>query len=316
MNIIITSTPNGSEGKFAEIYYGSVQKQNGFANCFVKNSEVPGRDAKFKKEMLKIMSEAKYLQEFECHFISDKGTLIQSTKLEATKTSNENKTWCGVRFWDDLKGKTIALVCDVGAGIGQDYSVIQIFDIHTLTQVGEYRDNTSTYTHFAQKIIDTLTYIFKEGASDIYYTIEANQYGSGVIASIQNSEAPVLDHVEFISEPRKRHPGILTSQKTKLEGCMMFKDLFETGRLTIRSKELLTELKFFVKSGNSFRAETGMHDDLVMGCILLMNLLKIVAGYDDKVYDIIHGSGLASVIAAGHDGDADDRNNGPMPVIV
>lgn len=304
---LITSTPNGSEGKFAEIWFGAERKENGFVSCRVKNEEVPGRDAKFKKEMLKIMSESKYAQEFDCAFISDKGTLIQSAVLEAIKTREPTRTYKGLDIYNSFLGRSVAMACDVGAGVGRDYSVMQIFDIHTMEQLAEYRDNTSSTTVFGEKIIEVLKYIHREGAREIYYTVEVNQWGSGVLARIQLSEDPILEQVELICEPRKKYPGILTTQKTKSSGCAVLKDLTEAGKLKVFSRDLVTEMKFFVQSGNGFRAETGMNDDLTIGCVLLMNMLGIIASFDEIVWNNIMAIG-GMVASSGEAGEGDGNN--------
>lgn len=64
--LIIISTPNGTEGMYADLWFGAINDDNGFTPIRVESHEIPGRDEKFKTEMLKKMSLTKYLQEFEC----------------------------------------------------------------------------------------------------------------------------------------------------------------------------------------------------------------------------------------------------------
>ena len=73
------------------------------------------------------------------------------------------------------------------------------------------------------------------------------------------------------------------------------KSLIETDRLKIHSKNLISELKCFVASGNSYAAKPGEHDDLVMSLLLAIRMSSILRNYDasieermrDNVDDII-----------------------------
>lgn len=64
LNII--STPNGTAGTFANIWFGAVNGTNGFSHLFVDYKRIPGRTEEFKKSMIAKMGLNKYLQEFEC----------------------------------------------------------------------------------------------------------------------------------------------------------------------------------------------------------------------------------------------------------
>jgi hypothetical protein len=47
-------------------------------------------------------------------------------------------------------------------------------------------------------------------------------------------------------------------------------------------------MKFFVKKGVTFKAENGTHDDLVMACIVMMNMMKLLADYEEDVYETVN----------------------------
>lgn len=308
VKLIITSTPNGSEGKFASLWFGAENNENGFKAVKVYNDEVPGRGPDFKAKMLRggNMTPTKYAQEYEMAFLSDKGTLIQSEILEAVRPVEPIKVHEGIKVYKEIENRRLGVTVDVGEGIGQDYSVIQVFDIDKLEQIAQYRDNTSGLTELAKKIIKTLEYLEAEGAKEIFYTVEANPIGKGVIVLLENADNPILERCEFVSEYGKKHRGILTTNKNKLEGCGKLKDLFECGKLKIYSRELLSELKFFVKSGGSFKAETGMTDDIVMSVVIMMNMLSELAYQDDDIHDNINTFTF----------DPEDEDEGePMPFV-
>lgn len=312
IKLIITSTPNGSEGLFADLWFGAESGDSGMKSIRVYNHQIPGREDEesFKKDMLKTMSLTKYNQEFGGMFISDKGTLISSQILESIEPVIPISVYRDIEFFvNSLKDRRLAVSVDVGEGIGQDNSTIEILDIDSLEQVGEYRDNTSNQTELAKKIVEVLQYLKDEGGKELFYTIEANPIGKGVISLLDNMNAKILEQAEMISDYKKNHKGILTSNKSKLSGCGKLKDLIECGKLKIRSKKLISELKFFVKSGASFKAESGKKDDHVMAMVVMMNLLEELSFIDERVDDNIHT--LLDI-----DVEESDYDSEPMPFLI
>lgn len=80
--------------------------------------------------------------------------------------------------------------------------------------------------------------------------------------------------------------------------------------MKIHSKELISELKYFVKKGVSFAAESGKHDDLVMGCVIFFGMLRVMGEYDGDVFDRLNKINLMSEFD-----DEDDGIAEPMPMI-
>src|SRR4030065_498140 len=290
--LIITSTPNGSEGLFASLWFGAEQGVNGFTPIRVYNNEVKGRAANFRAKMIQKMSEEKLSQEYECAFISTSGTLINSSFLESLQTIEPILKRYDIEIFNSIENKRLGISVDVGTGVGQDYSVVQIFDLDTFEQLGQYRNNSMSLTDFTKHLLKILTYLKKEAkAKEIYYTVESNSIGQGVLTLIENSKNSILKEVEFVNDSSVRS-GMLTTSKTKMKGALKFKDLLESGRMKIHSRKLLSELRFFIKSGATFKATPGMHDDLVMGCIVLVNMLVNIGNYDADIYDKIINTGV------------------------
>lgn len=306
--VIISSTPNGTEGLFAQLYRDGINGMNGFAIYETDPKMVPGRDEKFKKEMLQKMTLEKYLQEYECHWISSKGTLVNSRILNNIKTKDPLYQWKEVSFYESPSNKILALSVDVSEGIGQDYSVIQIFDLENLEQIGEFRDNMMNINALGRKIINTIEYLWEEGAKQIYYSVESNSMGRGVLSFLENSTNDSLMKAELISTYKAKQTGIQTTQKTKMKGALKLKEMIEEGKLKINSKKLVTELKFFVKSKGSFAAETGTKDDLVMATVLFMNMLDELVWYEDCLAEIVNK------LSINRDEEDDDSN--PLPFVV
>ena len=287
LNVI--STPNGTEGAFPSLWFGAVVDGNGFTPVEVKYEEVPGRTPEFESKMIKKMGRDKFEQEFKNRFIGSGGTLVSSRIMEAIQTEDPVRIEGDLEIYvDSFKGRKLAISCDVAEGINEDNHVMQVFDIDTFEQVAEFANNTLPQTLYFKEIVKTIKLLFKEGAEEIFYTVENNGLGQGIMRLIENSQDNGLSAATLISDvnadgtPAKRL-GMLTTGKSKLAGCVQLKDMIEGGILKLKSKKLLTELKFFVKSGASFAAERGAKDDRVMACVLFCNMLPQLANYEESV---------------------------------
>ena len=62
--------------------------------------------------------------------------------------------------------------------------------------------------------------------------------------------------------------GISVNKKIKRIGCSTLKELLEEDRLSVIDRPTITELMTFVNKGNSFEADRGYHDDMVMNLVL------------------------------------------------
>ena len=90
-----------------------------------------------------------------------------------------------------------------------------------------------------------------------------------------------------------------------MEGALAMKRLIENGKLKLRSKNIIRELKEFVARGTTFAAKPGGSDDLVMATLVAVRMITYIAQYEDAVYNEIETSV-----------DDDDDWNGPLPIGV
>ena len=286
--LTIISTPAGTSGSFAYYWFGAVNKSNGFGYTKVEYDEIPNRGEEFEKQMLGKMSKNKFDQEFRCEMISDKGTLVNSRVIEAIKTKEPVRIIGDLSIYvDSIQGRKLMLACDVSEGIGQDYQAFQVFDVDSLEQVAEFQNNMMNQTNYTKEIIRTICMFFNEGASEVYYTIENNGVGNGVLRLIENTNNPIFERATLISDENGKKTGLSTTRSVREKRCAQFKDLVEMNKLKIHSEALKTQMKFFVKQGATFKAEPGTHDDLVMSCIIMMGLMEILMNYEDSVYDVM-----------------------------
>jgi hypothetical protein len=62
--------------------------------------------------------------------------------------------------------------------------------------------------------------------------------------------------------------GIRTTKSVKRLGCTLLKSLIEDGKLHVEDFHIISELSTFVRKKNSYEADDGSNDDLVM-CLVL-----------------------------------------------
>ena len=114
--------------------------------------------------------------------------------------------------------------------------------------------------------------------NSIYYSIENNSIGEAALISLNEYGESNIQGI-FLSEPGKKRKGFNTSHKTKSAACAKFKSLVESKRLQVNSRSLITELKAFVASGDSYKAKIGDTDDLVMSSLLVVRMLQTLSDY-------------------------------------
>jgi hypothetical protein len=66
----------------------------------------------------------------------------------------------------------------------------------------------------------------------------------------------------------KAQYGVMTDKKVKRIGCSNFKTLVEEKKLLIPDADVISEISTFIQVKNSFGADEGYHDDLVMPLVL------------------------------------------------
>ena len=72
----------------------------------------------------------------------------------------------------------------------------------------------------------------------------------------------------FTQGMSKAEDIVTMSKKIKRIGCSTLKELLEENRLELCDRNTITELMTFISKGNSFEADRGFHDDMVMNLVL------------------------------------------------
>lgn len=293
--MFIISTPNGLN-MFYYYWKGAINNQNGYVPFEVHWSQVPKypggplRDEKWKQEMISKTSEKQFEQEFECDFLGSSNTLISSSKLHTlVYVKPLLRTKDGMNIYQEPVRKNIDneksqdhlyfITADVAEGQGKDYTAMAVVDVTEFPYkvVATYKNNTVSPLLFAS-VLRTVAKKY----NNAHVLIEVNSIGMEV-ANILHTDLEYENIVkttmmgrkgQIITEGfgpvKKVQMGVKTSVLTKKVGCQVLKNLIEEDKLIVEDADLISEFTTFISKKQSFEAEEGHNDDLVM-CLVLFS---------------------------------------------
>lgn len=182
--------------------------------------------------------------------------------------------------------------CDPSGGVGADDSVMEIINLDTFEQVGEWVSNRTDPERFAHHIVDVAKHF-----NQAYVTCESNNHGVVTMAYLKKNYP--MSHLF-----RQKHEtdnvinyGFRTSVKSK---PMIIGELRTVlvEDMVIHSPYLVDELGTFIEKENGkLEAEEGCKDDCVMALALAQHGHKKAR----MLYDWNVGDGSISEIADEHD---------------
>jgi hypothetical protein len=280
--VIIISTPYGMN-HFYKLWVDAQNQRNNYIWTEVHWSEVPGRDAKWKEETIKNTSERQFTQEFECEFLGSVDTLIAASKLRSLVFDTPISSNKGLDVYEKPNEKSEYIItADVSRGIGGDYSAFIVFDITTLPYkvVAKYRNNEIKPMLFPNVINDVA-----RAYNNAYVLCEVNDVGDQV-ASILNYDLEYPNVLMCSMRGRagqivgqgfsgnKTQLGVKMSITVKKVGCQNLKQIIEDDKLLFRDYDIINELTTFIQKKQSFEADDGFHDDLVM-CLVIFSWMAV-----------------------------------------
>ena len=293
--MFIISTPNGLN-MFYYYWKGAINNQNGYVAFEVHWSQVPKypggplRDEQWKKEMISKTSEKQFEQEFECDFLGSSNTLISPAKLHTLVYSKPIlRTKDGMSIYQEpirkdpdnpkIHDHLYFITADVAEGQGKDYTAMTVVDVTQFPYkvVATYRNNTVSPLLFAS-VLKTVAKKY----NNAYVLVEINSIGVEV-ANILHTDLEYENIVktammgrkgQIITEgfgaTKKVQMGVKTSVITKKVGCQVLKNLIEEDKLIVEDVDVISEFTTFISKKQSFEAEDGHNDDLVM-CLVLFS---------------------------------------------
>ena len=301
---IITSTPNSDEDTFATIWKQAQQKfdehgneqelgVNGFHGFTVHWNEHPDRDDEWRDVEMGRIGEERFRREYGCEFLVYDETLINSMVLSNMQPSPVVMNMGQTRWYDKIQAdKTYVVGLDPSMGTGGDYAAIQIIELPTYRQIGEWRHNTTAIPGQVRVLKDICDYIASKTATEnsIYWSIENNAIGEAALIVINDFGEDNIPGL-FVSEPirkghvRKFRKGFNTTHGSKITTCSALKVLIENNKFTINSGVLISELKTYVSTGSSYRAKVGETDDLVSALLLTIRIITVLRDWDPRIYN-------------------------------
>ena len=297
--IFIVSTPNGMN-HFYKLWADAEEGNNKYATIEVHWDQVPNRDSKWKEETIANTSEAQFRQEFDCEFVGSANTLIHPTKLKTFVFRKPISIWNEIEIYSEpIPGHEYVISADTSRGLGLDYSAFLVFDITEMPYrlVAKYRNQT-----ISPLLYPSVIYAAGMKYNAAFVMVEINDIG-GQVADILHTD---LEYENLlITTVRGRggqqigggfgtqiQLGVRTTKTVKSIGCSNLKDLLENEKLIVEDFDLIAELSSFISRKNSYQAEEGSHDDLVM-CSVLFGWLTRQTYFKDltdtdirtKIYD-------------------------------
>jgi hypothetical protein len=298
---IITSTPNSDEDQFATLWKGANKCLdefgneteigiNGFKAFRSYWNEHPDRDESWAAQQRAQLGDERFRREMDCEFIIWDETLINPSHLIEMSGLDPIEKQGQVRWYKRPDpNQTYLVALDPSLGTGGDPSAIQIFELPSFNQVGEWQHNRTP----VQRQIGILSEITKYLAetvpvNNIYYSMENNTLGEAALVSVaeigeENIRGTFLNEPAKVGNGRRYRKGFNTTNKSKLAACAKLKNLIESKRMTIASKPLMSELKTFVSNGTSYAAKPGETDDLVMSLLLIVRMAQLLQSFDAQL---------------------------------
>jgi hypothetical protein len=273
--VIIVSTPNGLN-LFYKMWVDAMEKRSLYIPSEIHWSQVPGRDAKWKEETIRNTSEHNFAVEFECEFIGSSNTLISGSKLKLLTFRNPILSEDDFDIYEHPKKNNLYIcVVDCSEGVGLDYSTVSVIDVTQIpyVQVAKYRNNTIPTLLFPATIFSiAMRY------NEAFVLVESNNMGQQIVDALHyDLEYDNVFKVEnhnikgpTISSGFKRSVtiGLKNTKSVKKIGCANLKALIEDDKLILNDFDTISELYTFIRVKDSYAADEGQHDDLVMGLVI------------------------------------------------
>lgn len=279
--VIIISTPNGLNF----FYRMWIEAQEGRSNykLFEANwRAVPSRDDAWAEETVANVGEKAFQQEYECDFLGSSNTLISTTKIKELVWKRPlRRHQGGLTIYEDPKPRNQYVVTvDVSRGIGKDYSAFTVINVTDFPYklAAKYQNNEISPMLFPNVIYETASHF-----NQAMVLVEVNDIGEQVGAILYNDlEYEDLIMTEHGGRNGQRvssgfgknvYYGLRMTGNVKKIGMANLKTMVESDKLIIEDVDIISEMSTFVQKRNSYEAEDGYNDDLMM-CLVIFGWLS------------------------------------------
>ena len=279
--MIIVSTPYGMN-QFYKLWVDAENGRNDYVPIEVHWSEVPGRDEKWKEDTIRNTSPEQFAQEFECEFLGSVNTLISPAEIKNMSFLNPKTSSGGIDVFEDpIKEHTYVCTVDVARGVHKDYSAFLIIDVSKFPfkVVAKFRSNDIKPLLFPHTI-DRVCKAYNHA----HVLVEVNDIGQQVAEALQFE----LEYDNLLMTTQRGRAGqilgagfsgrgsgfgVKMTKQIKKIGCSNIKSLIEGDKVLISDFNIIEEMSTFIRKGQSWQAEEGCTDDLMM-CLVLFGWLS------------------------------------------
>jgi len=278
--MVIVSTPYGMN-QFYKLWTDAQEKRNDYVPIEVHWSEVPGRDEEWKERTIRNTSPEQFQQEFECEFLGSVNTLINPAKIKnMTFKQPIQSNACLDVYEQPQKDRTYVCTVDVARGVQKDYSAFVIIDVTEMPfrVVAKFRDNDIKPLLFPH----TIDRVCK-GYNHAHILVEVNDLGQQIAEALQFE----LEYDNLLMTTQRGRAGqilgagfsgrgsgfgVKMTKQIKKIGCSNIKSLLESDKVLVNDFNIIEEMSTFVRRGQSWMAEEGCTDDLMM-CLVIFGWL-------------------------------------------
>jgi len=259
--------------------------ENKFDGCFITSK----RHIKRKIHLYDIVnSGTKHLYysngivSHNCEFLGSTNTLISGEKLQQLVYNEPVYEHDKVKIFErpikmddaNQKDHMYCMTVDVSEGKNLDSSAFSVFDISQIPykQVASYHSSS-----ISPVLFPTIIYNAARLYNDAFILVEINN--TPQVADTLHSELEYENLWKVFTGNKKPQQlsagfargvqlGVKMSPQVKRIGCSNMKMMVESNKLIINDFDTISELTTFIADKNSFAAEEGSNDDLVMTLVL------------------------------------------------
>ena len=277
--MIIVSTPKGMN-HFYKMWVEAEEQRSNFKTLSVDWWETPGRDSDWKLQQIANTSEEDFNQEFACEFLGSTNTLVNVNILRNLAFINPTFQKNGFDQYGEINpDHQYVVTVDTARGVGLDNSAFVVVDITTVPYrvVAKFKDSLISPLLYPELIYNVAT-----NYNEAFILVEINDIGeqiANILANDLEYENIFVTNVKgragqvigggFSSN---RQLGVRTTKQVKRIGCSTLKDLIEDNKIIIEDFDIIEEMSNFINKKDSYQADEGYHDDLVM-CLVLFSWL-------------------------------------------
>lgn len=277
--MIIVSTPKGMN-HFYKMWVEAEEQRSNFKTLAVDWWETPGRDSDWKIQQVANTSEEDFNQEFACEFLGSTNTLVNVNILRNLAFTNPTFQKNGFDQYGEINpDHQYVVTVDTSRGVGLDNSAFVVVDITTVPYrvVAKFKDSLISPLLYPELIYNVAT-----NYNEAFVLVEINDIGeqiANILANDLEYENLFITNVKgragqvigggFSSN---RQLGVRTTKQVKRIGCSTLKDLVEDKKIIIEDFDIIEEMSNFINKKDSYQADEGYHDDLVM-CLVLFSWL-------------------------------------------